>query len=179
MVKNLILGPVVTCLAQIRAVRSSSVTTYHGQLSVCTISERTNDPILIKCSDGRTHGHTDELDFTGRCPTNAKRPISARQPKMRNIFTRTGTRMIQKFLNKTQKNNIFIFLDIFQFRAKFQTSMVSCFSQSLFLMAEWVRQLQCMYEIRISNKSPARRHPKIIFPFFSKICMTSPLDLVK
>ena len=36
---------------------ASSVTRYHGQLSSCIISERTNDPILRKLSDGRTDGH--------------------------------------------------------------------------------------------------------------------------
>ena len=49
---------------------ASSVTGYHGQLSSCTISEKTNDPILRKFSDGRTdgqtgrqtNGQTDQLD---------------------------------------------------------------------------------------------------------------------
>ena len=31
-----------------------SVTRYHGQLSPCAISEKTNDPIWRKLSDGRT-----------------------------------------------------------------------------------------------------------------------------
>ena len=31
-----------------------SVTRYHGHLSSCTISEKTNYPILRKLSDGRT-----------------------------------------------------------------------------------------------------------------------------
>ena len=38
---------------------ASSVTRYHGQLSSCTISEETNDPILRKPSDGRTDRRTD------------------------------------------------------------------------------------------------------------------------
>ena len=38
---------------------ASSVTRYHGQLSSCTISEKTNDPILRKLSDVRTDGWTD------------------------------------------------------------------------------------------------------------------------
>ena len=37
----------------------SSVTRYHGQLSSCTISKKTNDPILRKLSDGRTDGRID------------------------------------------------------------------------------------------------------------------------
>ena len=36
-----------------------SVTRYHGQLSSCTISEKTNDPILRKVSDGRTDRQID------------------------------------------------------------------------------------------------------------------------
>ena len=48
-----------------------SVTRYHGQLSSCTISEKPNDSILRKLSDGQT----DESDFIGRCPTNVERPI--------------------------------------------------------------------------------------------------------
>ena len=40
----------------------SSVTKYHGhgQLSSCTISEKTNNPILRKCSDGSTSGKIDD-----------------------------------------------------------------------------------------------------------------------
>ena len=38
---------------------------YHGQLSACTISEKTEDPILRQ---------VEESDFIGRCPTNAERP---------------------------------------------------------------------------------------------------------
>ena len=53
-----------------------SVTRYHGQLSSCTISEKTNDPILRKLNDGRTDGRTDgqtdESDFIVPCPTNVK-----------------------------------------------------------------------------------------------------------
>ena len=36
-----------------------SVSRYHGQLSSCTIPEKTNDPILTKLSDGLTDGRTD------------------------------------------------------------------------------------------------------------------------
>ena len=36
-----------------------SVTRYHGLLSSCTISEKTNDAILRKLSDGRTDRPTD------------------------------------------------------------------------------------------------------------------------
>ena len=35
---------------------ASSVPRYHGQLLSCTISEKTNNPILRKLSDGRTDG---------------------------------------------------------------------------------------------------------------------------
>ena len=34
-------------------------TRYHGQLSSCIISEKTNDPILRKLSDGRKDRQTD------------------------------------------------------------------------------------------------------------------------
>ena len=59
-----------------------SVTRCHGQLSSCTISEITNDPILGKLSDGRADGETDgetdwqtdRSDFIGRRPTNVERP---------------------------------------------------------------------------------------------------------
>ena len=32
------------------------VTRYHGHLSSCTISEKTNDPVLWKLSEGHTDG---------------------------------------------------------------------------------------------------------------------------
>ena len=38
-----------------------SVTRYHGQLSSCTKSEKSNDPFLRKLSDGQTDGRTDRL----------------------------------------------------------------------------------------------------------------------
>ena len=49
-----------------------SVTIYHGQLSSCTISEKTSDPILrkftdrptIQQTDGWTDRQTDESTFT-------------------------------------------------------------------------------------------------------------------
>ena len=44
------------------------VTRYHGQLILCTISEKTNDQILRKLSDGQMDGQTDrqteESDLT-------------------------------------------------------------------------------------------------------------------
>ena len=54
-----------------------SVTRYHGQLSSCTLSEKTIDPILRKFSDGRdgqTDRQMDESDFIRRCPTNVEHP---------------------------------------------------------------------------------------------------------
>ena len=44
----------------------SSVTTYHRQLASGTISEKTNDPILRKFSDGRTDGRKDGQTETDR-----------------------------------------------------------------------------------------------------------------
>ena len=59
--KNLVPGPI---LVQTGAAKNfffknltSSVTRYHGQLSSCTISEKTN-PILTKLSAGRTDRRT-------------------------------------------------------------------------------------------------------------------------
>ena len=57
---NLVLGPILVPLAQIWATKfffenlASSVTRCYGQLSSCTLLEKTNDPILRKLSDGRT-----------------------------------------------------------------------------------------------------------------------------
>ena len=56
-----------------------SVTRYHGQLSSCTTSEKNNDPILRKLSEGQPDAQMDKQtvksDFIGRCPTNVKCPI--------------------------------------------------------------------------------------------------------
>ena len=60
--KNLVLGPIFVHLAQIRAAN------FFPQNR--TISEKTNDPILRKLSDGQT----DETDFIGSCPANVERP---------------------------------------------------------------------------------------------------------
>ena len=51
-----------------------SVTRY-GQVSSCTISEKINDLILRKFSDGQTDRQTDESDIIGCCPTNLDWPI--------------------------------------------------------------------------------------------------------
>ena len=67
MTKNLVLGPILTYLAQIWAASlffknlALSVTTYYGQLSSCTISEETNDLILKKLGDRQADGRTDRL----------------------------------------------------------------------------------------------------------------------
>ena len=50
---------------------ASSVARYHGQLSLYTILEKTNDPILAKF---RTDAQRDENDFIESCLTNAERP---------------------------------------------------------------------------------------------------------
>ena len=39
------------------------------------MSEKANDPIFGKLSDGRTGGQTEESNFIGRCPTNVESPI--------------------------------------------------------------------------------------------------------
>ena len=63
---------------------AASVTRYRGRLPSCKISEKINDPILRKFSDGRrdrppdgqTDWQTDKSDFIGRCSTDVERPIS-------------------------------------------------------------------------------------------------------
>ena len=61
-------GPNLGSWAQIRDANfffknlASSVTRYHGQLSSCTISKKTNNPILRKLSNGGTDGPTDGRD---------------------------------------------------------------------------------------------------------------------
>ena len=83
MTKNLVSGLIFAHFSQIRAAilflknLASSITRYNGQLSSCTLSEKTNDPILRKLSDGQTdRQQTDESDFIGRYPTNVERPKS-------------------------------------------------------------------------------------------------------
>ena len=60
---------------------------YHGQLSSCTISEKTNGPILRKLSDGQMDGQTDESDFIGRCPTNVERSKMKTCKLIKNCFS--------------------------------------------------------------------------------------------
>ena len=45
-----------------------SVTRYHVQLLSCTISEKNNDPILRKFSDGQTDRQTDGREFHRTLP---------------------------------------------------------------------------------------------------------------
>ena len=80
--KKLVLAPISAHLAQI-PILAPSVASYYSQLSSCTISEKTNDPVLRKLSDWwtdgqtdrRTEGQTDKSDFIGSCPTNVECPI--------------------------------------------------------------------------------------------------------
>ena len=61
-----------------------SLTRYHGQPSSCTISEKTNDSILRKFSDGWTdrqtdrqrEKQTDKSDFIGRSLSNVEHPTT-------------------------------------------------------------------------------------------------------
>ena len=87
MAKNLVFGPNLCCQFFLQK-SDSIITRYHGQLSSCTIPEKTNDPILINRSDGWmkgqmvrwtdgqmdrwTQGQT-ESDFIGCCLTNVER----------------------------------------------------------------------------------------------------------
>ena len=85
MAKNLILGLIYLSWSQTWVAKfffknlATSVTRFYGQLSSCIISEKTNDRILRKFSDGRTNGRVnrqpDEDDFIARCPANIERPI--------------------------------------------------------------------------------------------------------
>ena len=65
MAKNLVSRPILAYLGRIRATNfffknlALSVARYHSQLSSCTISGKTNDPILRKPSDGGTNGQTE------------------------------------------------------------------------------------------------------------------------
>ena len=80
--KNLVSGPSLVHLPQIWAAiffknLASSVTRYHGQLSSCTISKKTKDPIwenLVtdRWTDRQTDGQTDRSDFIGRCLTDVE-----------------------------------------------------------------------------------------------------------
>ena len=54
-----LLGPILGCEIFFSKNLALSVTRYHGQLSSCTISEKTNYPILRKHSDRRTDRRTD------------------------------------------------------------------------------------------------------------------------
>ena len=66
--KTVVLVPILAHSTQIQAanifflvkILALSVTRCHGQLSSCTIPEKTNDPILKKLRDGQTEGYTDE-----------------------------------------------------------------------------------------------------------------------
>ena len=62
MAKNLVSGPILAINSGCQFFftnLASSVTRYHGQISSCIISEKTNNPILRKLSRGRTDGRTD------------------------------------------------------------------------------------------------------------------------
>ena len=103
MTKNLVSGPILAHYTQRSAVNflffknlATSATRCHGQLSSCTISEKNNDPILRKLSDGRTDRRTDGQrdeqkrvsNFIGYCPTKVERPIL-----FKNYQTRKSSRM--------------------------------------------------------------------------------------
>ena len=81
------------------------VTRYYGQLPFRTISEKTNDPILRKFSDGRTDKRMDAIDFIGRCPTNIERPKVKQKQKLINSLAR---RSKQKYKCKQATSANFI-----------------------------------------------------------------------
>ena len=53
-----------------------SVTRYFGQLSSCTIPEKTNDPILRKLSDGWIDEQINKSDFIGSSVQNEQSPLN-------------------------------------------------------------------------------------------------------
>ena len=88
------LGPNSACQIFFFKNLALSVTRYYGQLSSCTISEKTNDSIVRQVygqtdgwmdgqtdgwmgrrTDRRTDRQTDESDFIAHCWTNVERPI--------------------------------------------------------------------------------------------------------
>ena len=79
------MGPILAKLFVFKNL-APSATRYHVQLSSCTISEKTNTPILRKLSDGWMDGQTDQSDFIGRCPTNHERPKIKCQKHIRHNF---------------------------------------------------------------------------------------------
>ena len=79
MAQNLVLGLNLAHLADAEFFfkdLAPSVTKHHGQQSSCTISKKTNDPIL-KLSEGPSEGQKDESDSIGRCPTNVEHTIDS------------------------------------------------------------------------------------------------------
>ena len=79
------MGPNLGCQNFFSKKLALSVTRYHGQLSQCTISEKTNAPILKKPSHGQTDRQTDrrtdktdESDFIGCCSINVECPTPQR-----------------------------------------------------------------------------------------------------
>ena len=87
MAKKPSFGPILAHLAQIWGAKffflkdlAASFFRYHSQLSSCTISEKNNDSILRKLSDGQTNRRAgeqkDESDFIERRPINVKRPAT-------------------------------------------------------------------------------------------------------
>ena len=70
-----------------------SVTRYYGPLSSCTISEKTNDPIWRKLSDGQidrqTDRQTDKSDFIVCYPPNVERPFHIWDLKFGMAYTGT------------------------------------------------------------------------------------------
>ena len=79
------MGPILAKLFVFKNL-APSATRYHVQLSSCTISEKTNTPILRKLSDGWMDGQTDQSDFIGHCPTNHERPKIKCQKHIRHNF---------------------------------------------------------------------------------------------
>ena len=61
-------------------------TRYHGLLSSCRITEKTNGPILRKFSNRWTDRRTDESDLIGHCSTDVKCPITIKKKKKKKFL---------------------------------------------------------------------------------------------
>ena len=95
MAKNLVLGPILAHLTQIRATTFFFSKKFgfvsHQILWSAVIMGKTNDTVLRKLqTDGRTDGQTDKSDFIEGCLTNVERPTNffySRTNNLNSLYT--------------------------------------------------------------------------------------------
>ena len=94
--KKTFLGPILAHLAQIWAANvfffknlAPSVTRNRGQLSSCTISEKTDDPILRKLSDGRKDRRTDGREWFHKTLSDERRASNINNKNRQSTFAIT------------------------------------------------------------------------------------------